>query len=158
MAKKFHIESKVYETLMHRLSIACFDENETNRALAKSVWSAGKFETSERLCMLVLGDLVHTADHVRQAAAESLADMLKHKHMNVFDAVMRHILDAYDKHNVMPEPKKDQFGRVSATDIVIDDWESRVGLAFGLKNLAPIMPNKNAVISVHTHTTISIIA
>ena len=130
--------------------MTCFDEEETNRETAKTIWSSGQFKTSESLCLLVLNDLVHPSEHVRQAAAESLAEMLKTKHMSVFPTVMHHILDTYDAHNVLPEPKKDQFGRVSATDIVIDDWESRAGLAYGLKNLAPILPDRNAVISVRS--------
>lgn len=150
-SNRFQLNSAEYEHLTHRLCIACCDSQESNKSSAKAIWTSGKFETSETLCFLVLNDLVHPTEHVRIAAAESLADILKTKHMKILPVIIERLLASYDSHNILPEPKKDQFGRVSAAETVVDDWESRVGLAYGLRHLAPILPDKNTVISVIIH-------
>lgn len=137
---KYFMADDVYETLKHRLIVARFDVEASNRPLADKAWTSGKFETTESLCLSVVDDLVSPVEHLRISAAEALAHMIKSKHLNVISKVLKMLIDLYDKFNVLIEPKRDQFGRVSLNEHIVDEWEARTGIANALTHLAEIIP------------------
>ncbi len=136
-----YLDTSTYQNLIHKLTIALFDVEESAKQLAEKVWTQGQFKTSSELCLLLVNDVVHPLESVRLAASAALAHLIKEKHGEKVHEVMKNLLAQYDTLNRLAEPKKDQFGRVIAEPV--DEWEARTGIAFALTYLAQCVPGND---------------
>jgi hypothetical protein len=136
--EKFFLNDQVYEKLNHMVWLSCFDAEKSNRILAGKVWDQSTFLINQQLCHLLAEDVVHPIEIIRLSAAEALADAIK-KNQSILTSVLKSLLAKYEVLAVVHEPKKDQFGRVS-NETIIDEWESRTGIANALASLAENVP------------------
>ena len=136
---RFFLTDSVYEKLNHVLWLACFDAEKPNRILAGKIWDQSTFLINKELCYLLAEDVVHPVDIIRSSAAEALSDAIK-RNQSILSGVMKILLAKYELLAVVKEPVKDQFGRVS-NETIIDEWESRSGIANATAHLAENVPS-----------------
>lgn len=128
------------------LWISIFDNVKSNRLLAGKVWdTADQFVIDQKLCYLLVDDVVHPIESIRVAASEALADAIKQNNKVVIPSVMKIFFMKYGELAAVKEPKKDQFGRV-INEEVVDDWEARTGIATALAYLAESVPNDDKIV------------
>lgn len=60
-----------------RIWIACFDVNEENRELAKTLWKNASLDFPADLCSDLLTDVEHPVECVQSAASQALASLLE---------------------------------------------------------------------------------
>ena len=139
---KFRLDESSFQNMTHRIWVACFDVDPSNRALGEKIWSIGHFQTDTAMCYLLVEDIVSPLENIRLAAGEGLAKCIKMKHPEICGDIVKILLDKYNELNVVREPKLDQFGRVIQTDQV-DSWEQRTGIANAIANFAESIPSKS---------------
>lgn len=139
--EKFFLDEEVFKKLNHMVWLACFDAEKSNRILAGKIWDQSTtFVINEDLCYLLVEDVVHPIEIIRESAAEALADALK-RNQKIMTNVLRTLIAKYEVLSQVKEPKKDQFGRV-VNETIIDEWEARHGLANAIGTLAEQAPSE----------------
>lgn len=97
-----------------RTWVARFDPVEENRLLAKELWDAAGFDASSDdlgLCDVIIDDVLHPVDCVRQAAAEGLAKLLEDRPASKTAGILDVLLATYDEKLEMIPPVIDHLGR-----------------------------------------------
>jgi hypothetical protein len=151
-----YLRSEIYTSLVHTLTLACHDPEESNRRLATDMWLWGGFETyvrgsvhaEESLSLQLADDLTHACENVRTSAAEALAALIKGSKAGGQETMVHRVLAdlirvKWPRLSEIREPEVDQFGRRvgSATEADLDVWwESRVAVAHTLAQLAESIP------------------
>ncbi len=146
---------QAYSELVHALTLACHDPEESNRRMAADMWLyagldahvQGNAQVEEALSLQLADDLTHACENVRTAAAEALAALIKNSKANTRSMCHRVLVDLirtkWSRLSEIREPEVDQFGRRigSASEADLDVWwESRVAVAHTLTQLAECIP------------------
>ncbi len=88
------VDDETHTDLGHMLWLSIFDVVKSNRDLAGKVWDqADQFKIDQNLCFLLVNDVVHPNESIRVAAAEALADAVKHNNKTCIP----HILNTFYK-------------------------------------------------------------
>ncbi|XP_042907743.1 stalled ribosome sensor GCN1 [Parasteatoda tepidariorum] len=135
-----------YEDGMHvmqRIFVACYDEAEQNKKIAKELWNNLGFAEHPELCRRLLKDIVHKEVLVRQSAANALAALFKVFPENLQDTI-DDLLKIYEEKLYMPPPVLDSLHRVVSTSPP-DQWEARSGIALCLGKLAEHLSHNQVV-------------
>lgn len=77
-----------------RIWIACFDTNDENRELAKTLWKQANLDFPADLCGELLGDVEHPVECIQAAAAQALASLLEDNKEEVQN-VLKQLLKLY---------------------------------------------------------------
>ncbi|KAL3857310.1 hypothetical protein ACJMK2_011991 [Sinanodonta woodiana] len=134
--------------IAQRVWVASFDPEEDVKKHAKSLLkSLNLEEPCEELCSPLADDVVHPVEVVRKAAADGLAEALKFNDEFVMPTISQ-LLAKYDEKSVLPPPVLDEFGRV-ISDVPLDMWEARSGIALALGKISPILPQEQLLPLFH---------
>ncbi|RUS19023.1 armadillo-type protein [Endogone sp. FLAS-F59071] len=119
------------------LWIACHDEDEVNVKLATQMWEENGMDVEEIYKDALLKLVVHHTASVRVSAGKAIASAVQSYPDTIVDT-LESIYITYKELARPLLPEYDEFGMVISSSLNRKDpWESRVGLALALKELAP---------------------
>ncbi|XP_039627562.1 eIF-2-alpha kinase activator GCN1 isoform X1 [Polypterus senegalus] len=120
--------------LLRRIWVARFDVEEEGRLLAEKLWKAIGLELQASLCSLLIEDVIHYEEAVRQAGAEALSNAVAQYRHQASDVMMK-LVELYQEKLYRPPPKLDALGR-TISEMPPDQWEARCGIALALNKLS----------------------
>uniref|UniRef100_A0A8C4T4N2 GCN1 activator of EIF2AK4 n=1 Tax=Erpetoichthys calabaricus TaxID=27687 RepID=A0A8C4T4N2_ERPCA len=120
--------------LLRRIWVARFDVEEEGRLLAEKLWEAVGLELQASLCSLLIEDVIHYEEAVRQAGAEALSNAVAQYRHQASDVMMK-LMELYQEKLYRPPPKLDALGR-TISEMPPDQWEARCGIALALNKLS----------------------
>jgi hypothetical protein len=86
----FYLDDELYTELNHMVWISIFDVEKSNRVLAGNIWdSADQFKIDQKLCYMLVNDVVHPVEPIRLAACEALSDAVKHNNKNIIPSILK---------------------------------------------------------------------
>ncbi|XP_058888787.1 stalled ribosome sensor GCN1-like isoform X1 [Acipenser ruthenus] len=120
--------------LLRRVWVGRFDVEEEGRALAERLWETMALELDPGLCSLLIGDVIHHEEAVRQAGAEALSRAVA-QYSRQAAQVLGKLMEIYQEKLYRPPPVLDALGRV-ISEAPPDQWEARCGIALALNKLS----------------------
>ncbi|RUS31239.1 hypothetical protein BC938DRAFT_478212 [Jimgerdemannia flammicorona] len=118
------------------LWIACHDDDEVNAKLANQLWRDNGMDVDEFYKDPLLELVVHETASVRVSAGKAVASAVQEFPDTIVDT-LESIYKIYKELARPLLPEYDEFGMVIASTLSRKDpWESRIGLALVLKELA----------------------
>ncbi|KAF7238429.1 eIF-2-alpha kinase activator GCN1 [Varanus komodoensis] len=120
--------------LLRRLWVVKFDREEVIRTLAERLWESMGLELQPDICSVLIKDVIHYEEAVRQAGAEALSKGVE-QYRNQTKDVMTKLMDIYQEKLYRPPPVLDALGRV-ISESPPDQWEARCGIALALNKLS----------------------
>ncbi|XP_038618375.1 eIF-2-alpha kinase activator GCN1 [Tachyglossus aculeatus] len=120
--------------LLRRLWVVKFDVEEEIRKLAERLWESMGLELRPSLCSLLIEDVIHPEEAVRQAGASALSHAVALYRRQAAE-VMGRLMEIYQAKLYRPPPILDALGRV-ISESPPDQWEARCGLALALNKLS----------------------
>lgn len=115
--------------------LACHDDLEDNVDLGREIWEESEFAVSEETPAQMLPYLDSKDSQLRRAAARSLAEATT-VHSSTLDTTLERLRDSYIELAKPRTAQLDEFGMPKKVDLS-DLWESRHGIAYAFKELAP---------------------
>jgi len=115
--------------------LACHDDLEDNVDLGREIWEESEFKISEEGPARMLPYLDSADAQLRRAAARSLAEATS-LHPSTLDNTLERLRGSYVELAKPRVAKLDEFGMPRKSDLS-DPWESRHGIAYAFKELAP---------------------
>ncbi|KAH0625453.1 hypothetical protein JD844_014982 [Phrynosoma platyrhinos] len=120
--------------LLRRLWVVKFDREEEIRTLAERLWESMGLELQPDICSVLIKDVIHYEEAVRQAGAEALSKSVEQYRSQTRD-VMTKLMEIYQEKLYRPPPVLDALGRV-ISESPPDQWEARCGIALALNKLS----------------------
>ncbi|KAL8180480.1 UNVERIFIED_CONTAM: translational activator of GCN4, partial [Gekko kuhli] len=120
--------------LLRRLWVVNFDKEEEIRKLAERLWESMGLELQPDICSVLIKDVIHYEEAVRQAGAEALSKGVEQYRSQTRD-VMTKLMEIYQEKLYRPPPVLDALGRV-ISESPPDQWEARCGIALALNKLS----------------------
>ncbi|XP_015280782.1 PREDICTED: translational activator GCN1 [Gekko japonicus] len=120
--------------LLRRLWVVNFDKEEEIRKLAERLWESMGLELQADICSVLIKDVIHYEEAVRQAGAEALSKSVEQYRSQTRD-VMTKLMEIYQEKLYRPPPVLDALGRV-ISESPPDQWEARCGIALALNKLS----------------------
>uniref|UniRef100_A0A8C6YI46 GCN1 activator of EIF2AK4 n=1 Tax=Naja naja TaxID=35670 RepID=A0A8C6YI46_NAJNA len=120
--------------LLRRLWVVKFDREEEIRMLAERLWVSMALELQPDICSILIQDVIHHEQAVRQAGAEALSKGVEQYRSQTKD-VMAKLMGIYQEKLYRPPPVLDALGRV-ILESPPDQWEARCGIALALNKLS----------------------
>ncbi|XP_061459241.1 stalled ribosome sensor GCN1 [Rhineura floridana] len=120
--------------LLRRLWVVKFDKEEEIRMLAERLWESMGLELQADICSVLIKDVIHHEEAVRQAGAEALSKSVERYRSQTRD-VMTKLMEIYQQKLYRPPPVLDALGRV-ISESPPDRWEARCGIALALNKLS----------------------
>ncbi|XP_068094819.1 stalled ribosome sensor GCN1 [Hyperolius riggenbachi] len=120
--------------LLHRLWVVKFDVEAEIKAQAERFWESLDLELQPDLCSLLIKDVIHHEEAVRQAGAEALSHAVA-EYRNQATEVLQKLVELYQEKLFRPPPVLDALGRV-ISESPPDQFEARCGVALALNQLA----------------------
>uniref|UniRef100_A0A670KGB9 GCN1 activator of EIF2AK4 n=1 Tax=Podarcis muralis TaxID=64176 RepID=A0A670KGB9_PODMU len=120
--------------LLRRLWVVNFDKEEAIRTLAQRLWESMGLELQPDICSVLIKDVIHYEEAVRQAGAEALSKSVEQYRSQTRD-VMTKLMEIYQEKLYRPPPVLDALGRV-ISESPPDQWEARCGIALALNKLS----------------------
>ncbi|XP_063000268.1 stalled ribosome sensor GCN1 isoform X1 [Elgaria multicarinata webbii] len=120
--------------LLRRLWVVKFDREEVIRTLAERLWESMGLELQPDICSVLIKDVIHYEEAVRQAGAEALSKGVEQYRSQTQD-VMAKLMEIYQEKLYRPPPVLDALGRV-ISESPPDQWEARCGIALALNKLS----------------------
>ncbi|XP_072839500.2 stalled ribosome sensor GCN1 [Pogona vitticeps] len=120
--------------LLRRLWVVKFDKEEEIRMLAERLWESMGLELQPDICSVLIKDVIHYEEAVRQAGAEALSKGVEQYRSQTRD-VMAKLMEIYQEKLYRPPPVLDALGRV-ISESPPDQWEARCGIALALNKLS----------------------
>ncbi|XP_026540403.1 eIF-2-alpha kinase activator GCN1 [Notechis scutatus] len=120
--------------LLRRLWVVKFDREEEIRMLAERLWVSMALELQPDICSILIQDVIHHEQAVRQAGAEALSKGVEQYRSQTKD-VMAKLMEIYQEKLYRPPPVLDALGRV-ILESPPDQWEARCGIALALNKLS----------------------
>ncbi|XP_053135159.1 eIF-2-alpha kinase activator GCN1 [Hemicordylus capensis] len=120
--------------LLRRLWVVKFDRDEEIRMLAERLWETMGLELQPDICAVLIKDVIHYEEAVRQAGAEALSEGVEQYRSQTKD-VMTKLMEIYQEKLYRPPPVLDALGRV-ISESPPDQWEARCGIALALNKLS----------------------
>eukprot|EP00123_Amoebidium_parasiticum_P018627 comp24257_c0_seq1/m.44983 comp24257_c0_seq1/g.44983 ORF comp24257_c0_seq1/g.44983 comp24257_c0_seq1/m.44983 type:complete len:2647 (-) comp24257_c0_seq1:496-8436(-) len=115
--------------------LACYDEDDTNSALASELWDDKEFELVPEQCLLLAAVAETPLPTIQGAVARALSAALA-VHSGQTNIVVQRLLTRHDELHQLPPQKFDEYGR-PIVEKFVDPWEKRLGIATALKGIAP---------------------
>ncbi|XP_072271584.1 stalled ribosome sensor GCN1 [Pyxicephalus adspersus] len=120
--------------LLHRLWVVKFDVEAEIKRQAEGFWESLGLELQPELCSLLIKDVIHHEEAVRQAGAEALSHAVA-EYQNQATDVLKKLVELYHEKLYRPPPVLDGLGRV-ISESPPDQFEARCGVALALNQLA----------------------
>ncbi|XP_077163690.1 stalled ribosome sensor GCN1 isoform X1 [Paroedura picta] len=120
--------------LLRRLWVVNFDKEEEIRKLAERLWESMGLELQPDICSVLIKDVIHYEEAVRQAGAEALSKSVEQYRSQTRD-VLTKLMEIYQEKLYRPPPVLDALGRV-ISESPPDQWEARCGIALALNKLS----------------------
>ncbi|KAJ7309597.1 hypothetical protein JRQ81_007650, partial [Phrynocephalus forsythii] len=120
--------------LLRRLWVVKFDKEEEIRMQAERLWESMGLELQPDICSVLIKDVIHHEEAVRQAGAEALSKGVEQYRGQTRD-VMAKLMEIYQEKLYRPPPVLDALGRV-ISESPPDQWEARCGIALALNKLS----------------------
>ncbi|KAL7986757.1 hypothetical protein Chor_013040 [Crotalus horridus] len=102
--------------------------------LSPRLWTSMALELQSDICSILINDVIHHEQAVRQAGAEALSKGVEQYRSQTRD-VMAKLMEIYQEKLYRPPPVLDALGRV-ILDSPPDQWEARCGIALALNKLS----------------------
>ncbi|KAG8596974.1 hypothetical protein GDO81_002124 [Engystomops pustulosus] len=120
--------------LLHRLWVMKFDVEAEIKAQAERFWESLGLTLKPDLCSLLITDVIHHEEAVRQAGAEALSHAVD-AYQNKASEVMKNLIQLYHEKLYRPPPVLDALGRV-ISESPPDQFEARCGVALALNQMS----------------------
>jgi hypothetical protein len=152
--KNLFLDEESFNKVAHYLWLSLYDVEQSNRTLAENIWDDTiDWKTTDQMCFDLIDDIVHPVEEIRNAGASALSHAVKQYHNKISKQIISSLIEKYDTYiliakeaKALAESRKDQFGRSNPDDIeLIDDWQSRMGIALAIKNLAENIPSESVL-------------
>ncbi|XP_053325705.1 eIF-2-alpha kinase activator GCN1 [Spea bombifrons] len=126
--------------LLHRLWVVRFDIEEEIKRQGERFWETMGLELQPELCSLLIDDVIHHEEAVRQAGAEALSHAVA-EYRGQATEVMKKLVNIYHEKLYRPPPVLDALGRV-ISESPPDQFEARCGIALALNKLAQYLDSE----------------
>ncbi|XP_077317570.1 stalled ribosome sensor GCN1 [Lithobates pipiens] len=120
--------------LLHRLWVVKFDVETEIKRQAEGFWDSLDLKLQPDLCSLLIKDVIHHEEAMRQAGAEALSHAVA-EYRNQATEVLKKLVELYHEKLYRPPPVLDALGRV-ISESPPDQFEARCGVALALNKLA----------------------
>ncbi|KAM4051160.1 stalled ribosome sensor GCN1 isoform 1-T1 [Anomaloglossus baeobatrachus] len=120
--------------LLHRLWVMRFDVEAEIKAQSERFWDDLDLKLRPDLCSLLITDVIHHEDAIRQSGAEALSHAVA-TYRHQASEVMIRLIQLYHEKLYRPPPILDALGRV-ISESPPDQFEARCGVALALNQLA----------------------
>ncbi|XP_077995202.1 stalled ribosome sensor GCN1-like [Glandiceps talaboti] len=123
--------------LMQRVWVAKYDVEQDNVELAEKLWEECGFDLDSALCNLLIQDVLHNEEVIREAASAGLAFAIE-KFPDQGPIVLEQLFALYEEKLVVKPPVLDTLGRVVA-ESPPDQFYARCGIALATKKMSPYL-------------------
>ena len=126
----------VVDDLTKRIWIARFDQNDNCNLKAHKLWDLCGISTNSDISLSLIDDLLDAGPALRASIAGAIESILKQP--DQIETTVIRLIELYKKHLKAKLPKFDAFGR-PITDLQIDNFQPRLGVALVLAKIAPLL-------------------